>query len=439
MSDGTPWWTFPRLVSLSKENRPDVRMLSFARRCSDLRRLTSPRGRKMDPLNNINRRPNFTRPSAMLQQQQGEQAGFEQHLNELPQPGAANPSDAAYDRRFAYYHCFPQYKPSAADARLIEAMGHSASRELRPKTVSTRSSELRKLAHKLKETGEGLAMLDHNTLLTRARELFPADRSLITALNMLRQYRERPGEGTSRAGEGSARVPSEPAAHSPVQSFDQEELWDAADRGGPVPTSPMSPTVPWGQNLAAAIFGPTYHQLPSHQPVMNEAGPPLSAMAGETSEPIDVSDFVPKGFSHGTQVASADMRDQLWHLGLAPDLDQPKMSYIIRGERYTAELGLSNDVHLIHRPRGVQMNEAASSSVEPWAEAPEFGQFFIANPATSEQWAPMALMERLRETGFMPAPDRPTTIRLANQPYQAELGDGGFVRLTPLRRDTGGE
>ncbi|MGC5845289.1 hypothetical protein PU724_33795, partial [Mesorhizobium abyssinicae] len=35
------------------------------------------------------------------------------------------------------------------------------------------------------------------------------------------------------AGEGGSRLPFAPPAHSPVQSFDQDELFAAAERAGP--------------------------------------------------------------------------------------------------------------------------------------------------------------------------------------------------------------
>ncbi|MDE5457224.1 hypothetical protein GWE18_31265 [Bradyrhizobium sp. CSA112] len=164
--------------------------------------------------------------------------------------------------------------------------------------------------------------------------------------------------------------------------------------------------------------------------VMNEAGPSSSAEPDKTV--YDVSWAVPEMFSHGSQVAPLRMIEKLTHHGLLPDSEQPTMSYEIRGHLYTAALDPSQSVRLIHNPPEAQMPRLGSTG------APDFGAFFIetrrGRVPRPEQWAPLALIEKLREHGLMPTADHPTTISLGSKLYNAELKEGGFVRLT--RRQT---
>ncbi|MDA9400937.1 MULTISPECIES: hypothetical protein [Bradyrhizobium] len=159
--------------------------------------------------------------------------------------------------------------------------------------------------------------------------------------------------------------------------------------------------------------------------IMNEAGPSSSAAREEA---VDVSFAAPQTFSHGSQIAPDPMVDRLFHRGLLPDSDQPTMTYEIRGHRYTAGLDDSNRVLLVHNPADDQVVGAGRAGV------PDFGAFFRENrrygTPLPEQWATTALMDKLREEGFMPAADNPTTILLNERAYKAELVEGGFVKLT---------
>ncbi|MDA9437067.1 hypothetical protein [Bradyrhizobium sp. CCBAU 51627] len=159
--------------------------------------------------------------------------------------------------------------------------------------------------------------------------------------------------------------------------------------------------------------------------IMNEAGPSSSAAREEA---VDVSFAAPQRFSHGSQIAPDLMVERLFHRGLLPDSDQPTMTYEIRGHRYTAGLDDSNRVRLVHNPADDQVVGAGRAGV------PDFGAFFRENlrygTPLPEQWATTALMDKLREEGFMPAADNPTTILLNERAYKAELIEGGFVKLT---------
>ncbi|WP_342723629.1 hypothetical protein AAFG07_31490 [Bradyrhizobium sp. B097] len=159
----------------------------------------------------------------------------------------------------------------------------------------------------------------------------------------------------------------------------------------------------------------------------NQAGPSSAA----PEETYDVSWAVPQRFSHGSGPAPQQMTERLFHHGLLPDADQPTMNYEIRGHRYTATQDPISGTRLIHNPSDDQRIGEGPHGV------PDFGAFFreaqrqgrrgVPQP---EQWAPTALIEKLRETGYMPVPYHPTTIALDGKLYKAELTGGGFVRLT---------
>ncbi|MDA9408891.1 MULTISPECIES: hypothetical protein [unclassified Bradyrhizobium] len=179
--------------------------------------------------------------------------------------------------------------------------------------------------------------------------------------------------------------------------------------------SPESPT--------AHVWTQEDHDLFSQ--IMNEAGPSSSAAREEA---VDVSFAVPQRFSHGSQIAPDSMVERLFHGGLLPDSDQPTMTYEIRGHRYTAGLDESNRVRLVHNPAEDQVVRVGRAGI------PDFGAFIIENQRYGmplpRQSATPALMDKLREEGYMPTADNPTTILLNERAYKAELDEGGFVKLT---------
>ncbi|UEM11521.1 hypothetical protein J4G43_044685 [Bradyrhizobium barranii subsp. barranii] len=179
--------------------------------------------------------------------------------------------------------------------------------------------------------------------------------------------------------------------------------------------SPESPT--------AHVWTQEDHDLFSE--IMNEAGPSSSAAPEEA---VDVSFAAPQRFSHGSQIAPDSMVDRLFHRGLLPDSDQPTMTYEIQGHRYTAGLDECNRVLLVHNPAEDQVLGAGRAGV------PDFGAFFAENRRYGrplpQQWATPALIDKLREEGFMPTANSPTTIHLNGRAYKAELAEGGFVKLT---------
>ncbi|WP_407185386.1 hypothetical protein [Bradyrhizobium centrosematis] len=165
--------------------------------------------------------------------------------------------------------------------------------------------------------------------------------------------------------------------------------------------------------------------------IMNESVPssPVAPVAPVSpEEAVDVSFAAPQRFSHGSQFAPNFMVERLFHQGLLPDSDQPTMTYEIRGHRYTAGLDGSNRVLLVHNPAEDQVVGVGRAGI------PDFGAFFSEHQRYGtplpEQWATPALMDKLREEGFMPTANNSPTILLDGRAYKAELAEAGFVKLT---------
>ncbi|RXG85583.1 hypothetical protein [Bradyrhizobium zhanjiangense] len=157
--------------------------------------------------------------------------------------------------------------------------------------------------------------------------------------------------------------------------------------------------------------------------IMNEAGP-----SSAPEEAVDVSFAAPQRFSHGSQFAPDSMVERLFHRGLLPDADQPTMTYEIQGHRYTAGLDDSDRVRLVHNPAEDQVVGVGRAGIS------DFGAFFTETRRFGTplpvQWATPALMDKLREEDLMPTANTPKTIQLNGRAYQAELAEGGFVKLT---------
>ncbi|MBH5371019.1 hypothetical protein [Bradyrhizobium glycinis] len=182
------------------------------------------------------------------------------------------------------------YRPSREDERLIRKAANAGfGRRIGKRTAENYASHLRKLAVALRPLS--MAELSDDRLLGHADRLFPKDKTLIAALNGLRDYRATTLQNHLAGEGGSSRQVIQPSApspmpradgqpmgsvadgggslppgfdlpqvrhamglapHSPIQSVAQDQLFDAADREGlllatthaPVPWPTMSPTIP---------------------------------------------------------------------------------------------------------------------------------------------------------------------------------------------------
>ncbi|MGY3443170.1 hypothetical protein [Bradyrhizobium sp. USDA 4473] len=190
-----------------------------------------------------------------------------------------------------------------------------------------------------------------------------------------------------------------------------------------------------------------------------------------TGDTFDVSFAVPKGFSHGTQLAPDMMLSTLGKWDFLPNAEHPIINYEIGGERYTAMLGPkgSEDVQLIHHPKfalpgdaalwtpttvahtyggllpefdppaSLELRKAANppppsaaqaSGHQPLRQVPEIGELFGHDWRHGPQEASPAVIDMLQNLGLLPSQYAPMTRFLIHgQPYTAESLPGGRVLL----------
>ncbi|PDT77954.1 hypothetical protein CO675_07890 [Bradyrhizobium sp. C9] len=121
------------------------------------------------------------------------------------------------------------YRPSREDQRLIrEAAEARFGRRIAEGTAGSYASGLRKLAVALRPSS--IAKLSDDKLLGHADRLFRNDKTIIAALNALRDYRATIGRGNLGAEGGSSRQVIQPPAPSPIRPVDEQRLGNAADR-----------------------------------------------------------------------------------------------------------------------------------------------------------------------------------------------------------------
>ncbi|WP_453964915.1 hypothetical protein [Bradyrhizobium elkanii] len=124
------------------------------------------------------------------------------------------------------------YRPSREDERLIrEAAEARFGRQIAEGTAGGYASGLRKLAVALRPSS--IAKLSNDKLLGHADRLFRNDKTLIAALNALRDYRATIGRGNLGAEGGSSRQVIQPPAPSPIRPVDEQRLGNAADASLP--------------------------------------------------------------------------------------------------------------------------------------------------------------------------------------------------------------
>jgi len=268
-------------------------------------------------------------------------------------------------------------------------------------------------------------------------------------------------------------------ACSPVQSFAQEALFDAADREGLLPAIPFDAPELWptttsvphspmqsvaqevlfhaadreGQQRAAfdaPVLWPTISSV-AHLPAQSVAPEELfdaairqpraqsqnpapqedfgwlmnrDAAAPATHDPtspaadesFDASFAVPENFSHGTQPAPELTCSRLSRWGLLPDAAQPVKNYDIHGERYTAVLG----------PR--RHNDCHLIHLRSPAIGDTFDLSFAAPKDFFHrtQLAPDVMLSTLCKWDFLPTAEYPLmNYEIGGERYTAVLGPNG--------------
>ncbi|WP_246668132.1 hypothetical protein [Bradyrhizobium elkanii] len=136
------------------------------------------------------------------------------------------------------------YRPSQEDQRLIkEAAEARFGRQITEGTAGGYASALRKLAVALRPSS--IAKLSDDKLLGHADRLFRNDKTLIAALNALRDYRAIIGRVNLGAEGGSSRQVIQPPVSSPTRPVDEQRLGSAADRDASLPADGLNTRQVW--------------------------------------------------------------------------------------------------------------------------------------------------------------------------------------------------
>ncbi|WP_246787965.1 hypothetical protein [Bradyrhizobium sp. CCBAU 53421] len=164
------------------------------------------------------------------------------------------------------------YRPSREDERLIrEGAEARFGRHIAEGTAGSYASALRKLAVALRPSS--IAKLSDDKLLGHADRLFRNDKTLIAALNALRDYRAIIGRGNLAAEGGSSRQVIQPPASSRTRPVDEQRLGNAADRDASLPAD--------GLNTLQVWHGPS---LAAHSPIRSVAQDVLFDAAEQSGE-----------------------------------------------------------------------------------------------------------------------------------------------------------
>ncbi|MEH2669496.1 hypothetical protein DXU07_08700 [Bradyrhizobium elkanii] len=164
------------------------------------------------------------------------------------------------------------YRPSREDERLIrEAAEARFGRQIGEKKAGGYASGLRKLAVALRPSS--IAKLSDDKLLGHAVRLFRNDKTLIAALNALRDYRAIVGRGNLGAEGGSSRQVIQPPSPLPMRPVDEQRLGSAADRDASLPADGFNTLQVWHEP-----------SLAPHSPIHSVAQDELFDTAEQSSE-----------------------------------------------------------------------------------------------------------------------------------------------------------
>ncbi|OPY96004.1 hypothetical protein A5906_05320 [Bradyrhizobium sacchari] len=380
------------------------------------------------------------------------------------------------------------YRPSREDERLIrDAAEAGFGRKIAPTTANGYASGLRKLAAALRPSS--IAKLSDDTLLGHADRLFPKDKTLIAALNGLRDYRAITPQNNLAGEGGSSRQviqPSVPspmpadeqpigsvadgrgslppgfnapqawpamglAAHSPIESVAQDVLFDAADGENLLPATMLELTVssmahsPVQSVAQDALFDaaerenllpPEAFDTPAPWPTMSPTVPsPVQSVPQEALfDAAERENLLP---------AEAFDTPVPW-LTMSPTVPSPVQSVaqemLFDAAAWQPSSPQPNSASEDHSGRMMNQGAAAQTAVEQTFAAA--GDAFDASLSVPEdfshgtQAAPKLMRTRLGRWGLLPdAAQRVKTYDICGERYTAALGPGGLddVQLVHLR------
>ncbi|GLR91434.1 hypothetical protein [Bradyrhizobium iriomotense] len=314
-----------------------------------------------------------------------------------------------------------EYIPSREDKDLIDSAVLASGRP--EHTVKRYTDKLYRFAGVLKDEGQGIAKLDHGSLIRRAKRLYSSNKNLITGLNIIRDYRNAQGDAA-----GSSRHAEAPTVQSPVASVNSEELLRRLDDQ---PTPSRSIYDPAELRNASDQTG----QLPAESLDTAEL---LGILASPTHSPADSVDQPSPALPLPVQAVApeetwraADKADQL----PTESLDTAELLEILASPTHspTASVNQPNPSPLWDI--GASTSRPAYLAVHAPLAVPDLDLYLPQNWQHGDQWATEDFMHGMRLHNVLPSVAEPqTNLTIQGVNYTATVGHPGWERAVFLRR-----
>ncbi|MGY3621767.1 hypothetical protein [Bradyrhizobium sp. USDA 10063] len=312
---------------------------------------------------------------------------------------------------------------SVEDKSLIEAAARTSGRP--DKAVETYVKSLLRFAGALNADGQSIDNLDYIELVKLAKKLFPGNKSLISGLGMIRDFRK--AEHASGAG-GFLHAEDDLAVPSPMLSVDPEELRrllndqpvhsqpvynsaelpDAGDQAGQLPTESWD-TAKLLEMLASPARSPA--------DTVNQPSPPVPS-------PVQVVD--PEQIWLG-----ADQPGQL----PAESLDTAKLLEMFASPRHSPADSVNQPNPSPLWDLGGSSSGAAYHAEQSQPVMPKLELYLPQGWQHGDQWAPEDLKEGMRLHDVLPSASQPeTNLTIRGLNYTATIGPPGLEHEIFLRR-----
>ncbi|KYK43894.1 hypothetical protein A1D31_37595 [Bradyrhizobium liaoningense] len=315
------------------------------------------------------------------------------------------------------------HPPSAKDKSLIEAA--AAASERPRKAVDAYVKNLLRFAGALGARGQEIDQLEHIELLELAIRLFPSNKSLISGLGMIRDYRKA---GRAPAAKGPPQE-DDGQGFSPMLSVDPEELRRLLDN------EPMT-------------YRPTDNPTRFHHGM--DHGDQLSTQSLGTAELLEM--LASPGHSpEGTvnrpgavvpPLVQAVDRERIWleteHAGPLP-AQSPDTAEVL--EMFASAANSPADSINQARPTPLEDLENSTAGATIHAEAsqavmPALELYLPLGWQHGEQWATEDFKEGMRLHGVLPNRSHPEKrLTIQGVYYIASIGPPGLEHEIFLRRD----
>ncbi|UVO30520.1 hypothetical protein [Bradyrhizobium arachidis] len=313
-----------------------------------------------------------------------------------------------------------EYIPSREDKNLIDSAVLASGRP--EHTVKHYTDKLYRFAGVLKDEGQGIAKLDHESLIRRAKRLYSSNKNLITGLNIIRDYRNAQGSAA-----GSSRHAEALTVQSPVPSVNSEELLRRLD-DQPVPS--------WSIYDPAELRDASETgQLPAESLDTAEL---LEILASPTHSPADSVDQPSPAILLPVQAVSPEetwrRADKVGQLR-TESLDTAELLEILASPTHSPSDSVNQPNPSPLWDIGALTSGPASLPVHAPLAVPDLDLYLPQNWQHGDQWATEDFMHGMRLHNVLPSVAEPqTNLTIQGVNYTATVGHPGWERAIFLRR-----